>query len=96
MKETRVTLPELALIAGTRVAAGAGLGLLLSNRLSESQRRAAGWTLLLVGALSTIPLALEVYSHRCASTADETGRTADVPRSEAKVRMDQSSALARS
>lgn len=95
MKETRVTLPELALIAGTRVAAGAGLGLLLSNHLSESQRRAAGWALLLVGAVSTIPLALEVYSHRCASTAGESDRIADAPRSEAKVRKDQPSALAR-
>jgi hypothetical protein len=61
MKETRVTLPELALIAGTRVIGGAGLGLLLSNRLSEGQRRAVGWTLLLVGGLSTVPLALEVF-----------------------------------
>jgi hypothetical protein len=60
MKETQVTLPELALIAGTRVALGAGLGLLLADRLSDGQRRAVGWTLLLFGALSTIPLAFEV------------------------------------
>lgn len=95
MKETRVTFPELALIAGTRAVAGAGLGLLLSNRLSESERRVVGWALLLVGAVSTIPLALEVYSHRCASTADETDRIADVPRSESKVGTEQPSALAR-
>jgi hypothetical protein len=60
MREARVTLPELALIGGTRVALGAGLGLLLGDRLPEGQRRAVGWTLLLVGAVSTIPLALEV------------------------------------
>jgi hypothetical protein len=60
MRETRITLPELALVAGTRVALGAGLGLLLGGRLPEGERRAIGWTLLLVGALSTIPLALEV------------------------------------
>jgi len=60
MTERIVTLPELALIAGTRVALGAGLGLLLADRLSGDQRRAVGWTLLGVGALSTIPLALEV------------------------------------
>jgi hypothetical protein len=95
MKETRVTLPELALIAGTRAAAGAGLGLLLANRLSESQRRAAGWTLLLVGALSTVPLALEVFGHRCPSSPGETDRIDNAPRSEAKVRLDSSSALAR-
>jgi hypothetical protein len=60
MRETRITLPELALIAGTRAALGAGLGLLLADRLAEDQRKAVGWTLLTIGALSTIPLALEV------------------------------------
>jgi len=60
MKETRVTLPELALVAGTRAALGAGLGLLLADRLPREQRRAVGWTLLLVGVLSTVPLAFEV------------------------------------
>ena len=44
MRETQITLPELALLAGTRVAIGAGLGLLLADRLSEDRRRAAGWT----------------------------------------------------
>jgi hypothetical protein len=95
MKETRVTFPELALIAGTRAVAGAGLGLLLSNRLSERERRVVGWTLLLVGAVSTIPLALEVYSHRCASTVSETDRLADAPRSESNVRFDQPNPLTR-
>ena len=60
MRETRVTLPELALIAGTRALLGAGVGLLLADRLPDSQRKAVGWTLLLVGALTTVPLALEV------------------------------------
>ena len=63
MKERIVTMPELALIAGTRVALGAGLGLLLADRLNDSQRRAVGWTLALFGALTTIPLALEVLGH---------------------------------
>ena len=60
MKERRISMPELGLIAGTRVALGAGLGLLLAGRLSEGQRRAVGWTLTAVGLASTIPLALEV------------------------------------
>ena len=60
MRETQVTLPELALIAGTRAALGAGLGLLLADRLPDGQRRAVGWTLLLIGAVSTVPLAIEV------------------------------------
>jgi hypothetical protein len=60
MREKYVTVPELALIAGTRALLGAGLGLLIADRLPEAQRRAVGWTLVLVGALTTIPLAFEV------------------------------------
>jgi hypothetical protein len=60
MRETRISLPELALIAGTRAALGAGIGLLLADRLSTEQRQAIGWTLVAVGALTTIPLAAEV------------------------------------
>jgi hypothetical protein len=54
-------LPELILVGGTRAALGAGLGLLLANRLSPDQRRAAGWSLFLIGALTTIPLAFEIF-----------------------------------
>ena len=61
MRKTVVTLPELGLIAATRGMLGAGLGLLFGDRLPESQRKAVGWTLFLVGAFSTIPLALEVF-----------------------------------
>jgi len=72
MIERRVTLPELGLIAGTRVALGVGVGLLIANGLDEDQRRAAGWALLLVGALATIPLAAEVLGHREAGSAART------------------------
>ena len=95
MKETCITLPELALIAGTRAAAGAGLGLLLANRLSESQRRAVGWTLLLVGAISTMPLALEVFGRRGAAIPAEADQDDKAPRSEAGVQLEQPSASAR-
>jgi len=60
MRETHLSLPQLAMIAGTRAMAGAGLGLLLADRMSDRPRKAIGWTLLAVGALSTIPLAVEV------------------------------------
>lgn len=60
MRETQITLPELGMIAGTRAALGAGIGLLLADRLGDSERKAVGWTLVLFGALSTIPLAMEV------------------------------------
>jgi hypothetical protein len=71
MRETRITLPELGLVAGTRAALGAGLGLLLADRLPEGQRRAVGWTLLLVGAVSTVPLAFEVLGRRRLDSAAE-------------------------
>ena len=60
MKSHNVTLPELALIAGTRAIAGAGLALLLGERLTPEKRRAVGWTLLAVGLVTTIPLLAEV------------------------------------
>jgi hypothetical protein len=60
MKERGLTIPDIALIAGTRAALGAGLGLLLADKFKDDERRAVGWTLLLVGALSTLPLALKV------------------------------------
>lgn len=60
MRETHLSLPQLAMIAGTRAMAGVGLGLLVADRFSDRPRKAVGWTLLAVGALSTIPLAIEV------------------------------------
>jgi hypothetical protein len=61
MMNRTVSVPELGMIAGTRVALGAGIGLLLADQFRPEQRRAAGWTLLAVGILSTIPLAAEVF-----------------------------------
>lgn len=69
MRERSVTLPELALVAGTRVVLGAGLGLLLADRLKDDQRRAVGWALLLVGGLSSIPLAIDILGKRPALPA---------------------------
>jgi hypothetical protein len=60
MRQVSLAVPELALIAGTRVALGAGLAILLGERLSREQRRAIGWTLLAVGLISTAPLAAHV------------------------------------
>ena len=60
VKQVSMTVPELALIAGTRGALGAGIALLLSDRLNAEQRRAVGWTLLAVGVISTVPLVADV------------------------------------
>ncbi len=62
LKERKVTIPELILIGGTRVALGLGIGLLIKDKLNKDQRQAAGLALLIVGAVTTIPLAIEVLS----------------------------------
>lgn len=64
MKKAELTLPEIALIAGTRAMLGAGAGLLLADRLKDDQRKAVGWTLLAVGVISTVPLLTDVLSKR--------------------------------
>ncbi len=62
--QVKLSMPELALIAATRVALGAGVALLLSDRLSREQRKAAGTALAVVGAITTVPLAMEVFASR--------------------------------
>ena len=62
MKERGLTIPELILIAGTRVGFGIGVGLLISDVLSHDRRRGAGWALVAFGALTTVPLAMGLLS----------------------------------
>ncbi len=64
LKERTVTIPELMLIGGTRVALGLGIGLLIRDKLNKDQRKAAGLALLIIGAVTTIPLAIEVLSKK--------------------------------
>ena len=61
MKRHPLTFPQLGLIASTRAALGAGIALLLCEKLSAEQRRAVGWTLFAVGVVTTIPLVLQVF-----------------------------------
>jgi hypothetical protein len=70
MNETRLSIADIILIAGTRVVLGAGIGLLLSTRLNNDQRKAAGLALALVGGLTTIPLALGVMGKQRAGMAE--------------------------
>jgi len=60
MKERRLKLTDIFLIASTRGMLGAGIGLLLSSKLNKDQRRAAGWALLAVGAVTTVPLVMNL------------------------------------
>jgi hypothetical protein len=62
MRQVDVPLHELAFIAGTRGIAGVGIGLLLAEHLGAPQRRAVGWTLLGIGALTTLPIAASLLS----------------------------------
>ena len=64
MKKAALTIPEIMLIAGTRVMAGAGGALLLADKLRKGERKTLGWTLFLIGAISTIPLVLNVLNKR--------------------------------
>ena len=61
MRSTELTLPELALVAATRGMLGAGVGLLVADKLTPETRRAEGPTLFLIGLVSSLPLAMLVF-----------------------------------
>jgi hypothetical protein len=63
MKRASLTIPEIGLIAVTRAAGGAGIALLLGDRLKPEQRRAVGWTLLAIGIITTFPLVADVLGN---------------------------------
>jgi hypothetical protein len=64
MTETRLSVAELGLIAGTRIALGVGIGLLIAGRLNRDSRKAAGIALTVVGGLTTVPLVMQIAGKR--------------------------------
>jgi len=64
MRITTLTIPEIGFIAGTRAALGAGVALLLADKLSASSRRVLGITLVTIGAATTIPAAMVLFGRR--------------------------------
>lgn len=72
MKHASLAFPEIGFLAATRAAGGAGLALLLGDRLKPGRRRAVGWTLLAIGVLTTIPLAADIIGklHAPSDTGD--------------------------
>jgi sorbitol-specific phosphotransferase system component IIBC len=64
MRSTELTLPELALVAATRGTLGAGVGLLVADKLTPETRRAVGRSLFLIGLVSSLPLAMLVFGRR--------------------------------
>jgi hypothetical protein len=61
MKKRELSIPEIALIAATRGMIGFGAGLLLADKFGKERRRGLGWSLLLAGAASTVPIAMHVF-----------------------------------
>ena len=64
MHDPTLSFPELLFVVGTRAALAAGVALLVSDRLSRSQRRSIGAALLAVGAVTTVPAAMAVFARR--------------------------------
>ena len=64
MSERRVNLSDILLIGATRGMLGAGLALLVAGKLSDEQRLAVGRALVLVGVVTTIPLAMRVFGQK--------------------------------
>jgi hypothetical protein len=78
MNTISLPFPELIAIAATRGLLGIGVGLLVSEHLTHQQRQIAGWTLIGFGALSTIPLAYDVFSRSRATSLREPTRTPEL------------------
>ena len=62
MKRFDVSVPELAFVGATRAMAGAGVGLLVGACLAPETRRRLGWTLLALGVMTTVPIAMQVVA----------------------------------
>lgn len=60
MKAATIPIPEIGAIAATRGMLGAGVALLISERIPADKRKRIGWSLALAGALSTIPLLMDI------------------------------------
>jgi hypothetical protein len=60
VKRVELPVPEIGILAVTRAMLGAGVGLMVADKLSERQRRVIGRTLFLIGVLSTIPLVKDI------------------------------------
>ena len=60
MRTISLRVPEIGFIAGTRAAFGAGLGLLLADRLNRRQRRKVGRMLVAIGAVTTVPVVVKL------------------------------------
>jgi hypothetical protein len=70
MNRTPLSIPEIGIIAGTRAALGAGVALLLADRLNNDQRQAIGWTLFAVGVITTVPIFVQLVNSQRETLGD--------------------------
>lgn len=61
MKNVDLPMPVFGFIVATRVLLGAGIGLLVAEKLDRKTRRSVGAALVAVGALTTIPAAFTLF-----------------------------------
>lgn len=92
MNRIALSPPEIGIISGTRAAFGFGLGLLLAPRLNHDQRRAIGWTLLAVGAITTVPIVLQIARSQRESERADKGEGAGAAATQEPGRMSSSRA----
>ena len=67
MKSTTLPLPVIGLIAATRGMLGAGIALLVADRMTPEQRAKVGRILFGIGVATTIPLVATVMRNRRAA-----------------------------
>ncbi len=60
MKQMVLDIPTFGFVVATRAALGAGIGLLISEKLSPARRRAIGTSLAILGAATTVPAVMSV------------------------------------
>lgn len=76
MKTISVSTLELAMIGATRAAIGAGVALLLVDRIKTvEQRKAVAFTLIGIGAVTTLPILAKIlFSGSCDQSSMPAGR----------------------
>lgn len=75
MGKVNLPLSELGAIAATRGMLGAGTALLMGRRIPVGRRKDVGIALLLIGALTTVPLVIDIFRRMRSDTTtpDTTG-----------------------
>jgi hypothetical protein len=67
MKKVLLNFPTFGFVVGTRAMLGAGIGLLLSDRVPADRRRQIALTLIGIGAATTVPALIAVLRGRAAA-----------------------------